>query len=251
MKRPGISTTPCMTVEQRITSIEHYLRRPDTVVAKTARRISPKTGEEYRNSKLKRRFERTVAGVAAVITAPVVGALVVAARLEDGEPGLYRQERIGKNGETLEIIKIRTMIKDAEEARVNGTIDPSSFRPEDDPRNTRLGKRIRRYNIDELPQLWQVARGKLALTGNRANIPYDMQRMKEKLPQSFGSWEAEYLTKVPGVFSLNAVMNAKSKDVLKRMHYDHVYNRSESFGLNLFILAKYGLDSLRSLVKHR
>ena len=98
----------------------------------------------------------------------------LAIRLEDGGPVIFKQERIGENGKPFTIHKFRSMAVDAE-ARMAQLIAANGgsallFKMEDDPRITRVGKFIRKYSIDELPQFWTVLRGSMSIVGPRPQV---------------------------------------------------------------------------------
>lgn len=107
---------------------------------------------------LKKAFDRIVGTSALVATAPILGAAALAVRATMGAPVFFTQRRPGHRGEPFDIVKLRTMTSDRDAA---GTLLP------DEQRLTRLGKFLRATSIDELPQLWNVARGELSLVGPR------------------------------------------------------------------------------------
>jgi exopolysaccharide biosynthesis polyprenyl glycosylphosphotransferase len=123
-------------------------------------------------SRAKRAFDILVAGVALLIAAPVMAVAAVLIRREDGGPVIFRQTRIGRDGQPFDMLKLRSMVLDAEQLLAqNGlrsdTSDGVLFKMQDDPRITRVGRVIRRYSIDELPQLWNVLRGDMSIVGPR------------------------------------------------------------------------------------
>lgn len=110
---------------------------------------------------VKRAFDLVVAGAALVATAPVIAVAWVLATLDTRQNGLFRHERVGRDGELFEVLKIRTM-------RGSGG---SSVTAAGDARLTRLGSALRRLKIDELPQLINVVRGDMSLVGPRPDVP--------------------------------------------------------------------------------
>ncbi|MCX6996639.1 MAG: sugar transferase, partial [Kiritimatiellaeota bacterium] len=102
----------------------------------------------------------------------MAGALI---KRESLGPGFFRQERCGEGGECFTIYKLRTMAADAEAAT-----GPVWAQP-DDPRRTRLGAFLRRYNLDELPQFWNVLRGDMSLVGPRPERPHFVEQFKEDI----------------------------------------------------------------------
>jgi lipopolysaccharide/colanic/teichoic acid biosynthesis glycosyltransferase len=95
---------------------------------------------------------------------PLLLAIAVLVRLEDGGPALFRQERVGRGGRPFRILKFRTMVTDAE--RRGGQLTVGR-----DPRVTRIGHHLRRLKLDELPQLFNVLRGEMSLVGPRPEVP--------------------------------------------------------------------------------
>ena len=101
------------------------------------------------------------AGFGLALTSPLVAASALAVKLEDGGPILFRQTRVGRDGVDFELLKLRTMVVDAESKGAGFAIDVG------DSRITRVGRLLRKTSIDELPQLWNVVRGDMSLIGPR------------------------------------------------------------------------------------
>ena len=114
------------------------------------------------------------AGAALVLASPVLGIAALAVKLEDGGPVLYRQRRVGKDGGEFELLKLRTMVVDAERQVAGYAVDRG------DPRITRAGRILRRLSVDELPQLWNVLRGEMSLIGPRPTLRYQVERYTER-----------------------------------------------------------------------
>ncbi len=112
----------------------------------------------------KRLFDLAAAGAGLVVLAPLLVAIGVLILMEDGRPVFFRQERVGRDGRPFRIWKFRTMVVDAE--RRGGAITVGR-----DPRITRVGHWLRRFKLDELPQLWNVVRGEMSLVGPRPEVP--------------------------------------------------------------------------------
>lgn len=124
--------------------------------------------------RLKRGFDLVFAGLALVLLAPVFLVVAVLIKLDDGGPVLFRQERIGLRGRPFTIHKFRTMCVDAE-AKIDALIAANGgtallFKLEDDPRITPIGRILRKYSIDELPQFWSVLRGGMSVVGPRPQV---------------------------------------------------------------------------------
>ena len=123
----------------------------------------------------KRAFDIAVVGLGMLLAAPVMGVVALAILARSGRPVLYRQERMGLDGRVFECLKFRTMRTDAEQE--SGPV----WTVEDDPRRTRLGAFLRRSNLDELPQLWNVLRGDMSLVGPRPERPIFIEEFRREI----------------------------------------------------------------------
>jgi lipopolysaccharide/colanic/teichoic acid biosynthesis glycosyltransferase len=115
-----------------------------------------------------------LAGLGLALTSPLLAAAAVAVKLEDGGPVLFRQRRVGKNGADFELLKLRSMVVDAERQGAGFAVDRG------DARITRVGRFLRRTSIDELPQLWNVVRGDMAVIGPRPTLRYQVDRYTDR-----------------------------------------------------------------------
>jgi exopolysaccharide biosynthesis polyprenyl glycosylphosphotransferase len=123
---------------------------------------------------LKRTFDIVVSAIALLLLAPVFLVIAALIKLDDGGPMLFRQQRIGRYGQPFTIHKFRTMCVDAE-AKIDALIAAGGgmallFKLEDDPRITRIGKVLRKYSLDELPQFWTALRGGMSVVGPRPQV---------------------------------------------------------------------------------
>jgi exopolysaccharide biosynthesis polyprenyl glycosylphosphotransferase len=144
---------------------------------------------------LKRLLDVTVALVALVVLAPLFVATAVAVRLSSRGPVFFRQERVGLHGRTFDMLKFRSMVPNAERLKTtlaahNERTGPV-FKMKDDPRVTRVGRFIRKYSIDELPQLVNVLVGDMSLVGPRPAIPAEVAR--------YEAWQRRRLSVRPGL----------------------------------------------------
>ena len=145
----------------------------------------------------KRAFDVAGALAGLFLIWPLLLALMVWIRRHDGGPALFRQTRVGRDGETFTCLKLRSMSVDAEQRRTELDVpDQGLFKDHDDPRVTRPGRFIRRFSLDELPQLWNVVRGDMSLVGPRPPLPEevdmyedDMLRRLNVLPGMTGLWQ--------------------------------------------------------------
>jgi exopolysaccharide biosynthesis polyprenyl glycosylphosphotransferase len=124
---------------------------------------------------LKEVFDRVLGTLFLLLSLPVLLVAVAAVRLGGRGPVFYRQLRVGRNGQPFRMFKLRTMVQDADRSRAElldlSDRDGLMFKMRDDPRVTPVGRWLRRSSIDELPQLWNVVRGDMALVGPRPPLP--------------------------------------------------------------------------------
>ena len=123
---------------------------------------------------MNRAADVAVAGAGLAVASPLLALAALAVKLEDGGPVLYRQMRVGKDGEDFELLKLRTMVVGAERQGAGWAVDAG------DPRITRVGRLLRRLSLDELPQLWNVVRGDMSVIGPRPTLRYQVERYTER-----------------------------------------------------------------------
>ena len=119
---------------------------------------------------MNRALDVATAAVGLTLTSPFLAASALAIKLEDGGPVLFRQTRVGKDGEDFELLKLRTMVVGAERQGSGYAVDRG------DSRITRVGRLLRKTSIDELPQLWNVVRGEMSLIGPRPTLRYQVEK---------------------------------------------------------------------------
>ena len=156
---------------------------------------------------LKRAFDLLGAGVVLLILAPILAVLVLLVRLDSRGPAIYRQTRVGRDGRRFTMFKLRTMVDgaDALKAGLRSRNEADGlFKIADDPRITRVGRRLRQYSLDELPQLFNVLRGEMSLVGPRPLVPDDddqiigLDRRRLHLtPGMTGRWQILGSARVP------------------------------------------------------
>ena len=149
---------------------------------------------------IKRTFDVVGSTMLLALAAPLLALVALAIKLEDGGPILFRQPRIGRKGRTFECLKFRSMVLDAE-ARLAELVSKNEgsgplFKMTHDPRITRVGRFIRRFSLDELPQLWNALRGDMSLVGPRPALPTevaqydsDTRRRLDVRPGLTGLWQ--------------------------------------------------------------
>lgn len=180
------------------------------------------------NRALKRAFDLVVAGLGLFIAAPVIGLAAWFVRRDSPGPAIYRQQRLGENGRTFTLYKLRTMVPDAEAP------DEPGWTVADDPRCTRAGCFLRRANFDELPQLWNVVRGDMSLVGPRPERPYFVEQFKV----DFNRYMSRHAAK-PGITGWAQVNGLRGDtSIRERVKYDLYYleNWSPLFDLKILLL---------------
>jgi exopolysaccharide biosynthesis polyprenyl glycosylphosphotransferase len=157
----------------------------------------------------KRMLDVTIASAALVVLSPVLAYVAVRIKLDSPGPILFRQQRGGRRGEAFQLLKFRTMVDGADKLRpelklvTNGN-GAALFKLRDDPRVTPLGGRLRRWSLDELPQLWNVLRGDMSLVGPRP-LPLDEATLAEERfagrtsvrPGLTGPWQVHGRSEIP------------------------------------------------------
>ena len=110
------------------------------------------------------------AALGLAVTSPLLAVSAIAIKLEDGGPILFRQTRVGKDGEDFELLKLRTMVVDAERKGAGYAVAAG------DSRITKVGRILRKTSVDELPQLWNIVRGEMSLIGPRPTLRYQVEK---------------------------------------------------------------------------
>jgi exopolysaccharide biosynthesis polyprenyl glycosylphosphotransferase len=183
---------------------------------------------------IKTGFDRAVAGTAIVVLLPVFIAVAMAIRLSDGGPAFFRQTRVGRDGKLFTLCKFRTMVTDAEQRldvlRGLNESDGVLFKIRKDPRITPMGGWLRRYSLDELPQLLNVLRGDMSLVGPRPALPAETS--------AYGHQMRRRLAVRPGITGLWQVNGRSDLSWDEAMRLDVRYVENWSFFLDLQILWK-------------
>ncbi|GAA0383466.1 sugar transferase [Acrocarpospora corrugata] len=181
---------------------------------------------------IKNGFDRLVAGIALVVLAPLLVTLVIAVKVTSSGPALFRQTRIGRDGREFTILKFRTMAQDAEHRKIQLVSDADGvlFKIRGDPRITRLGARLRRHSLDELPQLINVVKGHMSLVGPRPPLPEEVAR--------YGDDVRRRLLVRPGMTGLWQVNGRSDLSWEESVRLDLRYVENWSLMLDLQILWK-------------
>jgi exopolysaccharide biosynthesis polyprenyl glycosylphosphotransferase len=148
----------------------------------------------------KRTFDLVVAVFALVLSAPIAAVAALAVKRSSPGPVIFKQERVGRDGETFRVFKFRTMVQDAESRRAElesrNEADGPMFKIAEDPRVTKAGRLLRRLSIDEIPQFVNVLRGEMSVVGPRPALPAEVEQWTEDvhdrlrvLPGITGMWQ--------------------------------------------------------------
>ena len=176
--------------------------------------ISPSTSL-LRGRYLRDLTDRILALVCLIIAAPVLAAAALAVWIEDGWPVFFSHQRVGKRGVQFEVLKLRSM-------RASGG---ASLTAEGDPRITAVGGVLRKYKLDELPQLWNVVKGEMSLVGPRPEV-------KEFVDMNNSDW-AEMLSVKPGITSATTLLLRNEEKLLAEQDDPEKFYRERLLPLKL------------------
>lgn len=172
----------------------------------------------------RRAFDLVVASALLALSAPVLGAAVLAIVIESPAHPIYRQRRVGRHGEPFDVIKLRTMVPGAEGIGAGLAVN------EHDPRITRVGALLRRFSVDELPNLVNVIRGEMSIIGPRPTIPVQVASYDER--------QMGRLAVRPGITGWAQVNGRTSLPWSERIELDLFYIENRSWRLDLEILVR-------------
>jgi lipopolysaccharide/colanic/teichoic acid biosynthesis glycosyltransferase len=178
---------------------------------------------EGRGDALRRLLDIVVASAALVLSAPVLGLAALAIRLETPGPVIYRQRRVGRGGVPFEMLKLRTMVSGAEHIGAGLAVNQG------DPRITRVGALLRRFSLDELPNLVNVLRGEMSVVGPRPTVQVQVDQYTDR--------QRRRLEVKPGITGWAQVNGRASLPWHERIELDVWYVDHQSLRLDLRILA--------------
>jgi lipopolysaccharide/colanic/teichoic acid biosynthesis glycosyltransferase len=173
---------------------------------------------------LTRPLDAALAALLLAIASPLLALAAIAIRLESRGPVFYRQRRVGNGGEPFDLWKLRTMVPGAE------TMGDGIYVIEGDPRITRVGRLLRRFSLDELPNLVNVLKGEMAIVGPRPTVQEQVDRYTER--------QLRRLEVRPGITGWAQVNGRTSLSWPERIELDVWYVEHRSLWLDLRILAK-------------
>jgi exopolysaccharide biosynthesis polyprenyl glycosylphosphotransferase len=183
---------------------------------------------------LKRVLDVVLSGIAVIILSPLLLAVAIAIKIDSHGPVFYSSERIGKRGRVFRCIKFRTMVRDAERRRADvmhmNEREGVLFKITNDPRITRLGRMLRKYSIDELPQFFNVLRGDMSIVGPRPPLASEVKEYKLS--------HLRRLDVMPGVTGLWQVQGRQDPSFDSYISLDVTYIENWSVWLDLKIIAR-------------
>jgi exopolysaccharide biosynthesis polyprenyl glycosylphosphotransferase len=179
-------------------------------------------------------FDRCSAALALMVLSPLIVAIALAIKLSDHGPAFFIQTRVGKRGETFRIYKFRTMVVNAEarltEVRDKNDFDSVLFKARNDPRVTVIGARLRKWSLDELPQLLNILRGEMSLVGPRPALPEEAAKYADHVRRR--------LVVKPGLTGMWQVNGRSDLSWEETVRLDLRYVENWSFALDVQILWK-------------
>lgn len=188
---------------------------------------------------LKRVFDLFLALMLLPFILPVLLLLIILIKIDSKGPAIYRSERIGKNGKKFNCLKLRTMCPNAEEKldqllrkRADLKEEYEKFcKLKDDPRITRVGRLLRTFSMDELPQIFNILRGDMSFVGPRPAF-------EKEIKKYYGSNFREYQMVRPGVTGLWQISGRNNKSFDYRVKMDSQYSKTLKFSKDIKILVK-------------
>lgn len=183
---------------------------------------------------IKRAFDLILASFALVLVLPLLALISLLIFMDDGRPVLFRQMRVGENGRLFGMLKFRTMVREAEQLQgqvMKRDADGNLIhKAKDDPRVTRIGHFLRRFSLDELPQLLNIVRGDMSLVGPRPELP--------QLVEKYQPWQRKRFSVPPGLTGWWQVTGRSDKPMHLHTEDDLYYIQNYSVWLDVQILLK-------------
>lgn len=179
---------------------------------------------------VKRLTDMVVAALGLLLSSPLAIVIALAIKLDSTGPAIFRQKRYGEAGRTFELCKFRSMVADAEAACGH------TWARDNDCRVTRVGRILRKYRLDEIPQMWNVLKGEMSFVGPRPERPEFVKGLKELIP-----YYMERHAVKPGITGWAQVSfgyGASVSDALEKLRYDLFYIKNMSFLMDLIIIFK-------------
>ena len=218
-------------------------------ITTAAELTAPATRPGLVESIARRTLDIGVAAVVLLLMAPVIAVVALTVRLSSPGPVFFRQRRLGRSMRPFTVLKVRTMRADADSAlhrdyvrSLIGTDAPEN--PPDnlyklvvDPRVTKVGRVLRSWSLDEIPQLWNVLRGQMSLVGPRPVIEYEVEQ--------YPDWYLRRFAVKPGLTGLWQVSGRNERTYEEMVRFDIEYAERRSLWLDLRILARTAIVVMR------
>lgn len=220
-KLAGIRITDVLTfIEREAQRIDVSLLKPSWLI------FSDGCGNRRWSMRV---FDVLAATLLLVLTWPLMLLAMIAIKLEDGfsAPMFYSQERVGRNGKIFKVHKFRSMIENAEQGG-------AQWAAKNDMRVTRVGDVLRKYRVDELPQLFNILLGDMAFVGPRPERPVFVEQLSQELP--FYGERHRVKPGLTGWAQLNYPYGASVTDSMRKLEYDMYYVKNNSLLLDVMIL---------------
>jgi len=177
---------------------------------------------------LKRIFDIFFSLFVIILTSPIMLIIAILIKIQDKGPVFYLQERIGQDGKRFKLIKFRTMIIGADKE------EKPKFTTPRDPRVTKIGRILRKYSIDEIPQFFNVLKGDMSVVGPRPERPYFVEKFRKEIPRYFE--RHRFKSGITGWAQVNGLRGDTS--ISERLRYDLYYINNWSFLFDIKIILK-------------
>jgi sugar transferase (PEP-CTERM system associated) len=217
-----------MAIEEGIQFYEHLTGR---LQVESLHPSSLIFSEGFRKSKLtmwtKRASEFVLSLIGLILLSPVILVLSLLIKIDSRGPVFYKQERVGERGKIFKPIKFRSMVEDAE---VNGPV----WAEQNDKRITRVGRWMRKWRLDEIPQMFNVLKGDMSFVGPRPERPFFVEKLREQIP--FYDQRLSVRPGVTGWAQIKYPYGANNKDALEKLKYDLYYIKNLSLLYDLIVI---------------
>ena len=231
-KFPDVQLLECkmrgMAIEEGIRFYEHLTGR---LQVESLHPSSLIFSEGFRKSKLtmwtKRVGEFALSLIGLILLSPVILVLSVLIKIDSRGPVFYKQERVGERGKIFKLLKFRSMVENAE---ANGPV----WAEQNDKRVTRVGRWMRKWRLDEIPQMFNVLKGDMSFVGPRPERPFFVERLRKEIP--FYDQRFSVRPGVTGWAQIKYPYGATNKDALEKLKYDLYYIKNLSLLYDLIII---------------
>ncbi len=218
-----VNIEECTSFFERVTGKVHLdLLRPSWLI------FAGRQKDTRLKSAFRELVHRTLGLIGFILSLPIALITAILIKLDSKGPVFYRQERVGKNGKTFEVIKFRSMKTDAEK---DGA---PVWAKSDDDRVTRVGRVIRKIRVDEIPQFWNIIKGEMSFVGPRPERPHFVAQLAKEIP----FYEHRHLV-TPGLTGWAQTKypyGASVEDARQKLQYDLYYIKNQSLSLDFVIV---------------